>query len=78
VTPRSLRSECYYRVNLIICGARFAKIGFGVTRKRAKILKRVTVTYNRAVPAVISCVLAASILSGDSALGVKHLTIGSS
>jgi hypothetical protein len=74
---RFVSSECYYRVNLIIRDARFTKIVFGVTRKRAKILRRVTFTCNRAVPTVISCVLAASIPSGDSARGVKHLTFGS-
>jgi hypothetical protein len=76
VTQRLVSSECYYCVHLTIWRALFVEIGFGVRRKHGKVLKRVTVTCTLAIPAVILCVPAVSILFGDFAHGVEILTIG--
>jgi hypothetical protein len=59
-TRRRVSGECSYRAHLIICGALFVKIGFGVTRKQER--RILTITPTLAVPTVISCVPEVSIL----------------
>jgi hypothetical protein len=55
---------------------RSLKTGFGVTGKRVKTLKSVTITCNLAITVVIFYVHAVSIPFGEFARGIEHLTIG--